>query len=357
MLSKLVTAPSGKICHTVISMIPGGSYEAFLKQQGVEVLSLEMTKGVPSFAAIRHLKCLLEERCPDVLQTWLYHADLLGLLAGKIANVPVITWNIRCSDMDLSRYSLISRMLPHLLAKLSAAVSACVVNSRAGRQAHEAFGYRPKQWALIPNGFDLESLRPSARIRTEVRAAWQVSDDTQVIGMIARFDPMKDHFGLIAVLARLIERGKNVVLVFAGKGCEEQGRLAEEVSRLGLDGQVRLLGEVSEVENILPGFDVFALASFTEGFPNVVGEAMACGVPVVTTDVGDCREIIGETGRVVPLGDGEAFEEALMDLLNTDGETRSRLSVAARERIKTLYSLSAIVRLYEEFYGKLLGRL
>lgn len=357
MLSKLVASPSEKICHTVISMIPGGSYEDFLKQQGVEVLSLEMTKGMPSFTAVRQLKRLLEKRRPDVLQTWLYHADLLGLIAGRISNTPVVAWNIRCSDMDLSRYSFISRVLPHLLAKISGSVSACVVNSRAGRQVHEAFGYRPKKWAFIPNGFDLERLRPNARIRAEVRTAWQISDDAQVIGMVARFDPMKDHFGLIAVLARLIGCGKNVVLVFAGKGCEAQGCLADEVSRLGLDGQVRLLGEVSRVEEILPGFDVFALASFTEGFPNVVGEAMACGVPAVTTDVGDCREIIGETGRVVPIGDREAFSKALIEILDTDGDARSRLSLAARERIKTHYSLSAIVGLYEEFYGELLGKL
>lgn len=356
MLCKLVTSPSVGVHHTVISMTPDGFFEPMLQDQGVTVHNLGLTRGVPHPLGVFRLMSLLRDIRPDVLQTWLYHADLLGLIAGKLARVPAIAWNIRCADMDMRRYSRLSRMMPHILARLSRGPDACIVNSRAGNREHERLGYRPKRWEVIPNGFDLAQFNPDAGRRETGRREIGADDDTFVVGMVARVDPMKDHAGLLAALSRLIRDGHNLIGVFIGKGCGSDGPLRAEAAAQGLEERVRLLGERRDVARLLPALDVSVLASHSEGFPNVIGEAMACGVPVLATDVGDCRDIIDQTGIIVPPGSVDALARGLADLHALGRNGRARLGEAARARIEKMYGLPAIAKRYGDVYRDLVEK-
>ncbi|TCS64719.1 glycosyltransferase family 4 protein [Varunaivibrio sulfuroxidans] len=356
MLNKLAGTQTSAVRHTVVSMIPEGFFAPLLRERGVRVYDLGMARGLPNPLALFRLVSLLRDIRPDVLQTWLYHADLLGLIAGKLAGVSAISWNIRCSNMDMRHYGRLSRVMPHLLARLSSGPDVCVVNSRAGKCAHENLGYRPKRWEVIPNGFDLAQFRPDAARRKTLRRQLGANDNTFLVGMVARVDPMKDHAGMLAALSRLNAEGRDLIGVFVGRGCEEDGPLVSQIQEWNLENHVRMLGERKDISGILSALDVFALASHSEGFPNVVGEAMACGTPVVVSDVGDCRDIVGRFGCVVPPGDVHALTRALADTYALGHDGRTRLSAERRSHIEERYGLPIIVERYEALYRDLMEK-
>jgi glycosyltransferase involved in cell wall biosynthesis len=349
-----------RFAHTVVSLTNAGGLGPSIAALGVRVHQLGMRRGIPDVRAVWHLARLIRRERPDVLQTWLYHADLLGLVAGRLAGVRPIIWNVRCSDMDMRRYSWSSRLPRWLLSALSALPAAVVVNSERGRQAHERLGYRPRRWVVIPNGIDVMRFRPDPDARARLRQELGLPLSARLIGMVARYDPMKDHATFLRAAAELLRnrttRAK-VDLRFVGVGRDvmwDNPNLAALGQDLGLRGHVHLLGERDDVERLLPALDLATLSSlFGEGWPNVVGEAMACGVPCVVTDVGDAGTIVGETGRVVPPGDPSTLARAWAELLALPDGQRQALGAAARERIATHFSLEQVVRKYEDLYEEL----
>lgn len=357
MLSLLVThGGQADVSHAVISMLDAGFFGTEIERAGVPLNTLRMARGKPSLGAFLRLCRLLKRERPDVLQTWLYHADLMGFLAGRVAGVPRIVWNVRCSDMDMSRYSWLGRIALAWLSRLSPLVDAIVVNSTTGRHVHERLGYRPNHWTMIPNGFDLDRFRPSEHFNRRFRQEIGAAAHQVVVGMVARFDPMKNHTAFLDAAVSIAATRSNVIFVFVGSGCESDGALACQVAARGLGGQVRLLGERNDVADILPGFDVFVLSSaYGEGFPNVIGEAMASGVPVIATDVGDSRAIIGDTGAVVPPADVEALGLAIGRMIDIGTGARAELGRAARARVKSAFLLPDVIRQYECLYRDLVA--
>ncbi|WP_156927061.1 glycosyltransferase [Azospirillum halopraeferens] len=356
MLAKLVRAMDGRrFRNVVISMTDGGSIASELAGRGVQLRSLEMKRGVADPRGLARLVRLLRTERPDVLQTWLYHADLMGTIAGRIAGVPRIAWNLRCSDMNRPNYRWMSRNLPLLLARLSGLPDAVIVNSVAGRAVHESYGYRPRRWQLIPNGFDTERFRPRLQERAALRAELGLPRDAILIGLPARLDPMKDHCGFLAAAATLALREPSVHFVLMGAGLEAGNpAVMRMVGACGLADRVTLLGERRDMDRVLPALDVATLSSaFGEGFPNVLGEAMACGVPCVSTDVGDAAMIVGGTGVIVEPRDPVALAMGWRHMLRLGPEGRIALGADARARVLASFSLPVIAASYEAFYGDL----
>ncbi len=356
MLAKLVAGTDpARVRHAVISLLPPGSTAAEIAAAGCPVASLDMRRGRLAPGALIRLVGLLRADRPDVLQSWLYHADLMGTIAGRIARVPTIAWNLRCSDMDLSLYPRSTTLVVRALALLSRLPDVVIANSEAGRAAHKALGYRPRRWEIIPNGFDIGLFRPDLGARGSLRAELGLAPDTKLIGMLARFDPMKDHATFLAAAARLAHANAGVHFVLAGRGIEPANvALAGEPA---LAGRLHLLGERADSARILAALDLATLSSaFGEGCPNVVGEAMACEVPCVATDVGDAARMIGETGRVVPPRDPAALAAAWAETLALSATDRAALGAAARSRIAEGYSLAAVRERYTALYEGLAGR-
>jgi glycosyltransferase involved in cell wall biosynthesis len=346
--------------HVVVSLTDAGALGPSIATLGVPLLALGMRRGVPDVRGVWRLARLMRRERPAVLQTWLYHADLVGLIAGKLAGIRAIVWNVRCSDVDMRQYSWSSRLTRRLLSVLSAAPAAVIVNSERGRQAHERIGYRPRRWVTIPNGIDLARFRPDPDARVRLRKELGLPLSTRLIGMVARYDPMKDHATFLRASAELLRNGApdgraDVHFVLVGRGVTwENPELRALADGLGLRAHLHLLGERDDVECLLPGLDLVSLSSlFGEGWPNVVGEAMACGVPCVVTDVGDAHAIVGETGRVVPPADPEALARAWAELLACPEEQRRALGAAARERIAACFSLEQVVDQYEALWEEL----
>jgi glycosyltransferase involved in cell wall biosynthesis len=252
--------------------------------------------------------------------------------------------------MDMRHYSTLSSMMPRTLAALSRFPDGIVINSRRGLQYHESLGYRPQRWHVVPNGFDTAEFRPDALRRQATREALGVGDNV-VIGILARVDPMKDHRTFLAAAAQVVDALPASRFVLAGMGASPDNRdLSRWIGEFGLGDRVSLLSKRDDVAQLLAGWDILVLSSIGEAFPNVIGEAMSCGVPCVVTDVGDNAEIVGDTGRVVPPRNPEALAGAILELATLTPLARQTLGTRARRRIEERYGLETVTRMYEEIY-------
>jgi glycosyltransferase involved in cell wall biosynthesis len=259
---------------------------------------------------------------------------------------PTLLWNVRCGVMDMKRYGLLSMWTKGLLPRLSSVPSAVVINSRTGVDVHREFGYHPHRWEMIPNGFDTDLFRPDPEARASVRREIGIPEESILIGLIARFDPMKGH-DLFMRAASLID-DPHVHFILIGDGTEALRPVAEAAGMPG--ARSFFLGRRNDIPRLTAALDIACSSSSGEGFPNTVGEAMASGVPCVVTDVGDSAWVVGSTGVVVPSRDPEQFAAELAALA-ADSARRARLGAEARERIVSEFSLDAIVKRYEELYA------
>jgi glycosyltransferase involved in cell wall biosynthesis len=344
-LTRLVCASHpGRFRHTVVSLTDDGIYGANLRAGGIEVHTLGLRRGAIDPLSIWRLAMLARRVRPHIVQSWLYHADLLATLATRRKGRALI-WGLRCSDMDLRQYRPLTRLVLAVLARLSPLPDVVVANSQCGRDYHaDVLGYRPKQWRVIANGFDMDHFRPAPAAGAAVRAELGLPQGVPVVGVVARLDPMKDHATFLDAFARLQAVLPGVRAVLVGRGVEQ----------LDAPPAVLRLGERRDVARLLTAFDVCCLPSaFGEGFPNVLGEAMASGVPCVATRVGDAERIIGECGRVVAPRDAVALAGALAELLCSP--ERAVLGEQARQRIQRHFSMPSIVAAYEALWEALIA--
>ncbi|MBN1849829.1 MAG: glycosyltransferase [Deltaproteobacteria bacterium] len=328
---------------------------------GISVHFLNMPEGRITVKGMVRLWQLFRSIRPAVLQTWLYHADLLGLIFGKLASVNRIYWNIRCSYMKLDNYRFSTRLTRIICSLLSPLPDAVLTNSKQAMIYHRAVGYKPKRWKVIPNGFDISRFRPDGNAKPRVLKELKLPDTDSnpdartgyplLIGLIARYDPMKGHKSFIKAACRLLRDRMDVHFILAGKGVEwENPGLVHHIP-MTLRKYFHLLGQRTDIPNITAALDIATSASLGEGFSNTIGEAMACGVPCVVTNVGDSPYIIGDTGLVVPLQDPGAMAEAWAQILALDGKDRLELGVSARERIVLNFSIERIAKEYENIYA------
>ena len=353
MLYKLLSAiDRQRFASQVISLLPLGPVAEKISSLGIQVDTLNLERGIQGpLAFLRAVRALKKNR-PDILQTWLYHADLLGLLAGRMAGIRKITWNLRCSNMELENYNRTTSLAIKACARLSRFPDAVITNACSAREFHKKLGYRARRFEVIPNGFDLDHFKPSNTKRQETREGLGLNDDSPCIGFVARFDPMKDHRTFIRAAGMVLEKMPLARFVLCGDGITpENDALAGYLLEAGIKGQVLLLDRRENVADIMACLDIAVSSSaYGEGFPNVVGEAMACGVPCVVTDVGDSADIVGDTGLVIRPKDADALAKAILKLLRLPERERKVLGDQARQRIADTFSLAAVVGQYESFY-------
>ncbi|WP_371363038.1 glycosyltransferase family 4 protein [Sporomusa rhizae] len=337
----------------VISLTTSGPIGERIKELGVPVRSLNMKQGKLSFLPILKLiRCLYRDK-PDLVQTWMYHSDLIGGLAAKLAGrIPVI-WGIRHSSLKKPPYEKpntlrVAKFCAYLSNQIPAKIICC---STSSMKSHIEFGYKDSRIVVIPNGFDTLLFDIDIQSRVNVRRNFGIGDDEIVIGMVARYHPLKDYENLLLASEIVLNRGRCFRLVLCGDGVDSNNQeLNSRIKDLNLHRNVILLGRQKEVEKILPAFDIFVLSSCGEGFPNVVGEAMSCGLPCVVTDVGDAALIVGDTGLIVPPKSPIALAEGLEQLILMSSEQRKEKGLLARKRIKELFSLTKTIAEYEEIY-------
>jgi glycosyltransferase involved in cell wall biosynthesis len=347
MLARLVTrTDQQRFPSVVVSMTDTGTVGPMIARAGIPVEALGIRRGAIDPRGLIRFIGLLRRYRPDIVQTWLYHADLLGLIAYQLGCVPRLAWNIRCSDMAGST------VLRAILGRFSMRPAAVIVNSRLGRRFHEHIGYHPRRWEYIPNGYDTTALRPDEAARNRLRGALGIDPSAIVIGLPARYHPMKDHATFLAAAARQAASCPDLAFLLIGSGIEQANRgLIEAIEAHGLMPRLHLLGERADMNAVYPALDIATLTSaYGEGFPNVLAEAMACGVPCVATDSGDAAEIIGDFGIIVPARDPQALADGWQRMIALGRGGRAALGVRAHAHIAENFDLNRVMRRFEVLY-------
>jgi glycosyltransferase involved in cell wall biosynthesis len=360
MLYRLLGAcNSNRISPAVISMTPPGPLEPRIADLGIPVDSLHMRRGVPDPRGIVQLAAKIRKFAPDVVQTWMYHSNLIGGLAAKLAGGPPVIWSIHNGTQDRQMTSASGVWSNRICAMLSRVLPKKIICcSESAQTIHQSLGYATAKMCVIPNGFDLKQFKPASEARSALRAELGIKSSDSVAGLVGRFDPQKDHGTFVRASALLRERRKDLYFLLCGEGVTwTNTELRRWIEGAGMRDRFHLLGRRDDLPRITAGLDVSCLSSaYGEAFPLVVGEAMACGVPCVVTDVGDCAIIVGDTGVVTAPNDATGLARGIERILDMPDEDKRKLRESARRRIQENFSLERISSRYEELYEQVVQK-
>lgn len=352
-LYRLCTQEPSK--HQVISLMDNGKYGPLLIKYNIPVYQLNLNPSKPSPYKIFELYKLIKKIEPSIVQTWMYHADLLGGIAAKTAGVPKIFWGIRHSNLSKGTIKPTTYAVMKSCALLSHFIPTKIIScSKAAVNSHIAQGYDSDKFEVVQNGYDLNSFRPLSQSVERVNFS---SAGFPVIAMVARFDIQKDHANLLNALSILKNKGLNFHLVLVGKGINHDNfelmQLIKD-SSLVVDKDITLYGQSDNIPLLMNSIDLHVLSSLGEAFPNVLAEAMACGIPCISTDVGDAKEIVSEYGWIVESQNStllaEAIESALEELLS-DGFKWQIRKKEGINHIRENFELKSMVDGFSKVWG------
>jgi len=354
MLYKLLTSlQDDEMESLVISLMGRGVITERIEALGIKVDTLDLKQGEgPSWKSIKKLRRLMRTFNPDVVQGWMYHGNMAATVAvflfDPMCRKVKLFWNVRQTLYDINSEKIQTRWLIVLGRWLSFFPQSIIYNSNLSAEQHCNVGFLVKKTKIIPNGFDLQKFRPDQNRRQQLRKELEVSESTILIGHISRLHPMKDHATLLHAIDRVVDSlpgisGKQEVLfLLIGHGV---------TSELSNNLAIRFLGERVDVPRIMSALDIVVSSSaWGEGFPNVIGEAMASEAPCVVTDVGDSAYIVGKYGRVCSVGDDQCIANSLLQLIENKQE-RKTAGKQSRKRIKENYSMDKIKKEYLKEWG------
>ena len=343
--------------NQVVSLTKAGTMGGYIERLGVPVRYLDMRARYATPKSVCQLRRVIDDQEPQMVQGWMYHGNLAASAAVACKRRrPVLTWNIRHSLSELAHEKFMTRWAIRVGRFVSNQPDAIVYNSCTSRSQHETFGYASRISHVIPNGFDLSRFDPDYERNPALREEIGIPNGAAVVGHISRLHPMKDHGLFLKAAALLARRQPEVHFLMVGTGVTRvETTLAPLVRQIPAE-RIHMLDERHDVEAILRTMDVLCSTSaWGEGFPNILGESMASGVPCIATDVGDNARIIGSTGEIVPPGDVGELAEAVERMLAMKEEQRVALGQAARRRIESEYSIGWTVARYTDLYKQLLG--
>jgi len=341
--------------HYVISLTDRGLYADRLESIGVSVESLNCPRGRVTLSGISKLFILMRNIRPDVVQTWMYHSDLIGGIVARMAGIDSIVWGIRHANLDPLYNSASTLRIVRICARLSGWIPKKIVTcSEKAMRLHKSVGYRASKFVQIPNGYSMERLKPDATQRQKIRAELGVASQSFVFGMVARFDGQKDHHNLLEALGLLKIRGIEFTCFLVGSGISFDNEILVGWMRdANVLENVLLLGPRKDIPAVMNAMDVHVLSSLGEAFPNVLAEAMACGVPCVTTDVGDAAVIVAEHGWVVAPQDAGALADGLTRAHQSFSKNKDdwhKRKVACRSHIMANFELERMCERYRQVW-------
>ncbi|SAL77671.1 glycosyl transferase [Caballeronia choica] len=352
--------------HVIISLSSLDTMADRLRAAGAEVKFLGMQPGIPNPLFLIRLARWIVDASPDVVQTWMYHADIFGGVAALLARLIfrvrglhhrfALVWGVHRTEVPTAKVGRLLRTLARLCAMVSNHVPDSVVCcANASYKTHVEAGYERSKMQVIHNGFDVRKFVPDAAARATLLSSLGLPSRSILIGIVGRSNPAKDYDNFLHAAALLRQRVPDCQFVMVGKDVDAGNKeLAHSMNELGLADACHLLGARNDLHRIMPAFDILCLSSRTEGLPTVVGEAMACGVPCVVTDVGDTGQLVGDTGLVVPPRDPVKLSKALEEMATLSLDQRKTLGKRARERIVESFSIAVCWQKYRDMYATLL---
>lgn len=343
--------------HIVISFMDEGKYGPMLRDIGIETYTLGMSHGGVKLSALVRLFKLLRVIKPDVVQTWMYHADLLGGVVSRLSGIRNVVWGVHNTTLVKGE----SKRTTMLIAKLNALLSRFIPHkivycAEKSRSVQESLGFSKSKGVVVPNGYDISDFKPNDNERAAIRNEFGVGEGVFLIGHVGRYDPQKDHENLINAIAQLPENIHKIKVVLVGTNLDTQNdTLMKSIAKHQLTDRFILNGRRNDIPAVMNGLDLFVLSSaFGEAFPNVLNEAMACGIPCVATDVGDASVIVADTGWIVPPKNPQALANEITEAVDeayTNQYSWSLRKEACRSRIVVNFSLKRMVEGYESVWA------
>jgi glycosyltransferase involved in cell wall biosynthesis len=341
--------------HCVISLMDYGKYGKLLAEASCPVYTIGMSRGIPRLINLIKIYRIIKIFEPNVIQSWMYHSDLISTIFGIFMRIPFV-WGIHNTvllDKSSKRRTILISKICAMLSKLS--LNKIITCAKAARQAHIDTGYNRHQFIVIPNGYDIDYFKPEEALRSNYRNELRIDEGSFVIGMVARYDPYKDHRNLLDALCLVKAVGMEFSVLLVGTGIDDNNfDLVSDIASRNLSGVIRLLGSRSDINGIMNAIDLHVLSSSAEAFPNVLAESMATCTPCVTTDVGDAADIVGLTGWVVPPRDCNALAFSIIDAINEYNNFplawRLRKN-QSRKHILDNYTISKISRMYSAVWA------
>ena len=339
--------------HTIVSLSSLGKVGEQLRVGGHEVLALGVrsSAGVP--LVLWKLTRFLHQRRPDIVQTWMYHADLLGGLAARMAGSCSIVWNIRSTAIPQGAWS-VTYWIVRLCAICSYSIPDRIICcANAAKTAHVKLRYAADKMTVIPNGYDFSAFELDLKSKIRGRLELGFNDGDIVIGVVGRFDPLKDFQNFVTAASLVAAKRGNVKFLMVGRGNEwSNATLRGWIESAGLVKSFHLVGQQTDVAYFLSVMDIFCLSSVNEAFPNVVVEAMAIGLPCVVTRAGDAADILGDDDFVVPVQDSISLADAMLQMCQLDPVDRRILGERNARKVREKYGIEKIRRKYEEVYNE-----
>lgn len=347
MLKRLVEGLNGKdgMQHSIISLTDFGPVGKQLLDAGINVTSLNMKNFLSIPSVFFKLRCELKKQKPDIVQTWMYHADFLGGLAAKSLGIHNIIWNVR--NTYLSSSGKLNCVFRKLCAYLSNKIPKEIIYvSNSAQREHLKQNYKNNIGRVIGNGFDTDKYSFSVENRQKYRTEFKLKDSDIAVFSVGRYVPAKDHSTFVQAICLASKINPKVKGVLVGRDIQLKNFKLPQAEK----NNFILIGERADVADLLSAADIFCLHSITEGFPNVLGEAMSVGIPCITTDAGDAALILKEKKYVVDVGDFYSMSEKILELSNEPTLVRQNIATENRENIVKNHSMEYILEQYVDLY-------
>ncbi|CAA9891289.1 Glycosyl transferase [Candidatus Methylobacter favarea] len=355
MLMRLLLAkPESTDKKMVLVLCRAGAWGEELRSAGVSVHELGMESFLDIPRVFFQLKKFISSFQPDIVQTWMYHADFLGGLAAYLSGYKNIIWGIHRTSLSISdtKSTLVIMKLCALWSRWVPKKIICV--AEAGRLAHVAAGYDASRMLVIPNGFDFSKLSATTEQRNALRKDCNFSDDELIIGCLGRFHQVKGQDNFVKAAAIVARSHKKVKFLMVGKNCDVNNvKLIGWINEHNLQDYFVLLGEREDVPVCLTAMDVFCMPSRTEGFPLCLGEAMAMGLPCVATKVGDTAVLAGGTAILAPTQDEQALAQGLLKVIALTKEQRTEMGKQSKEHVIAEFSIDKVCERFNAVYQEI----
>jgi len=345
--------------HQVLSLRSIGDIGPELQAAGIKVEALGVQAWSKGILKLHSFRRTLRDYQPHIVHTWLYHANVVGGVAARLWSGAKVVWGLHCGRLDTKQTKYRTRLMRQLGGRLSSFVPDRIICcAHSVEEVHAELGYAGDKLVVIPNGVDVASFHPDARARDQLRAELGIDADQFLVGMVGRHDPQKDYISFLNAAQLALKERPDLRFLLCGRGFEtDNDAVNQALDARGLRQHVVRLGFRSDMPRVMASLDALVLSSsYGEAFPLVVIEAMACGVPVIASDIGDIRQMIGRCGIAVPAKSSEQFAAGILHYAGLSAVDYRLVQSDARERVGTLFSLEAAVNRHEALYREVLGR-
>jgi len=347
---------SKKHIHHIVCLTNKSFYSNLLEENNIKIYELNMNKFYFLFTSPIKFYSILRKIKPQIVQTWMYHSDLFGGIIARLAGIKIVLWNVRSSSFKLPEITYSSLLVSRINALISWFIPTNVICcGKYAAQCHANQGYDPSKIKIIFNGVDTKLFAPNSENRSLVRKKYKINRDTILLGMVARYTPLKDHRTLLKSLSLLNNLKQDWICILSGRGIDHDNyELLEMINSLNLSKKVLLIGTQININEIYNALDLHILSSTSEGFPNCLIEALSSGIPCISTNVGDAKFILKDVGWVINPSNPYQLARVVKKFFGLSESERKKISEFSRNRIKSKFSLAKLTEKYDDLYSEFL---